>query len=62
MPSMCSVIQYQIVEVKDGDQDNTTLLESTYSDTIEIVQNTGVLKITNFGTERNLYISIETQN
>lgn len=62
MPSMCSVIQYQIAEVKDGDQDNTTLFESTYSDTIEIVQNTGVLKITNFGTERNLYISIETQN
>ena len=62
MPSMCSVIQYQIAEVKDGDQDNTTLFESTYSDTIEIVQNTGVLKITNFGTERNLYIRIETQN
>ena len=62
MPSMCSVIQYQIAEVKDGDQDNTTLLESTYSDTIEIVQNTGVLKITNFGTVRNLYISIKARN
>ena len=59
---MCSIIQYRIAEVKDGDQDNTTLFESFYSDTIEIKQYTGVLKISNFRAERNLYISIEVRN
>ena len=59
---MCPIIEYKITEIKDKDNYNSTLIETEYTNTIKIAQNTGILKITNLLIERNLFIIVEVSN